>query len=168
MAQSTLGGFIIGFAVGAVAVAYGPQLYEQYGKGVIAPSEPEKVRIEVPPDHTPGVWRRKAAFDIEFSQKKADGNDWDWPLTSPELQLCIREGTEYRKCWGPTDPALKGCQGKFKCSTGPLNVPDVAFEVELYEFDDYNDPDRIGSVSCDIGRSCEFPLGRVTITNAGN
>jgi hypothetical protein len=120
----------------------------------------------VPNDHTPGVWRRKARLAIEFSTVKADGKDWDWPLTAPELTVCIREGAEYRKCLGVKDPELKDCQGVFKCMTGPISVPDVPFTVELFEFDDYNAPDAIGAVDCDVGRTCEFPLGRVTVLDA--
>jgi hypothetical protein len=125
------------------------------------------VRVEVAPEYTPGEWKRMARLDIEFSRLKANGQNWDWPMMDPELQLCIREGTEYRKCFGPLDPELAGCQGKFRCTTGPIRVPDVPFAVELNEWDDYNKPDPIGAVDCDLGQVCKFPLGMVTVHNAG-
>jgi hypothetical protein len=167
MRQSTFGGFVIGFAVGVAAMYYGPDYIRKHvTKEAYKPAPPGAVRVEVPPDHTPGLWRRKAKLAIEFSQKKADGNPWDWPLTAPELSVCIREGTEYRKCLTPADPAVKSCQGVFTCVTGTIDVPDVPFTVELFEFDDYNAPDPIGAIDCDIGRTCEFPLGRVRVMEA--
>ncbi len=126
-------GFAFGVFVGAAGVYFGPGLYQKY-----VLHAPETVRVEVAGDHTPGVWRRLARFDIEFSRKRADGKDWDWPFTDPELQLCIREGSEYRRCLGPKDPELAACQEKFQCTTAPIKVPDVPFTVELNEWDDYN------------------------------
>src|SRR6185436_1915774 len=127
------GAFLIGVIVGAAGMYYGPGLYQKYVR-----QQPEQVRVEVQGDHNPGVWNRAARFDIEFSAKRADGKDWDWPFTAPELQLCIREGTEYRRCLGPKDAPLAACQGKFRCTTGPISVPDAPFTVELNEWDDYN------------------------------
>jgi len=150
-------GFAFGLFVGAAGVYFGPGLYQKY-----VMHTPEIVRVEVAGDHTPGVWRRLARFDIEFSRKRADGKDWDWPFTDPELQLCIREGSEYRRCLGPKDPELAACQEKFQCTTAPIKVPDVPFTVELNEWDDYNPNDPIGTVDCDIGQTCKFPLGVVT------
>jgi hypothetical protein len=150
-------GFALGVFVGAAGVYFGPGLYQKY-----VLHAPETVRVEVAGDHTPGVWRRLARFDIEFSRKRADGKDWDWPFTDPELQLCIREGSEYRRCLGPKDPELASCQEKFQCTTAPIKVPDVPFTVELNEWDDYNANDPIGTVDCDIGQTCKFPLGVVT------
>jgi hypothetical protein len=46
-------------------------------------------------------------------------------------------------------------------------VPDVPFAVELNEWDDYNKPDPIGAVECDVGQTCKFPLGMVTVQGAG-
>jgi hypothetical protein len=167
MRQSTFGGFMIGLVTGLLLAWYGPTMFKRYvTKTEQQPAPPGSVRIEVPSNHTPGIWRRKARIQIEFSQKKADGNDWDWPLTSPELSVCVREGLEYRKCLTPKDQALKNCQGVFQCVTGVLDVPDVPFTVELFEFDDYNPPDPIGAVDCDIGRTCDFPLGRVRVIEA--
>lgn len=154
------GGFgllLFGIAVGAAGMYYGPGLYQKYVKRA-----PEQVRVEVKGDHTPGVWTRTTRFDVEFSAKRADGKDWDWPFTAPELQLCIREGSEYRRCLGPKDAELASCQGKFKCTTAPIRVPGGPFTVELSEWDDYNQPDPIGTVDCDIGQTCRFPLGIVT------
>ena len=88
-------------------------------------------------------------------------------VTSPELQVCIREGSEYRKCFGPKDPELASCQGRFQCTTGVLHVPDIPFTLELNEWDDYNANDPIGTVDCDIGQECTFPLGRVVVRAAG-
>src|SRR5262245_9628285 len=116
MAQRSGGGFgwfIIGIAVGAAGVYYGPGFYQTYSNGIPA----GQVRVEVAPDYTPGVWKRTARFDVEFSRFKAQGQNWDWPMTDPELQLCIREGDEYRKCFGPLDAVMASCQGKFKCTT---------------------------------------------------
>jgi len=151
------GAFIFGVVVGAAGMYYAPGLYQKYVR-----QQPEQVRVEVRGDHAPGVWNRSARFDVEFSAKRADGKDWDWPMTAPELQLCIREGSEYRRCLGPKDPELAACQGKFKCTTAPIRVPDVPFTVELFEWDDFNQPDPIGTVDCDIGQTCRFPLGVVT------
>ena len=39
----------------------------------------------------------------------------------------------------------------------------MPFTVELNEWDDYNKPDPIGSVDCDVGQTCKFPLGTVAI-----
>lgn len=167
MAQSTFGGFVVGVAVGVAAAMFGPQLFKTYvTKEASKPAPPGSVRIEVPSNHTPGVWRRKARIAIEFSRTKSDGKDWDWPLTSPELSVCVREGMEYRKCLTPKDAALADCQGVFQCVTGVVDVPDVPFTVELFEFDDYNPPDAIGAAECDIGKTCEFPLGRVRVMDA--
>jgi hypothetical protein len=163
MAQGGFGWFVIGCAVGAAVVYFGPTAYQRYVQKVPVGG----VRVEVASDYTPGVWRRTARFDVEFSRLKANGQNWDWPMTDPELQLCIREGTEYRKCFGPLDPELAGCQAKFRCTTGPIRVPDVPFAVELNEWDDYNKPDPIGSVECEVGQVCKFPLGMVTVHNAG-
>ncbi len=165
MAQRSGGGFgwfIIGIAVGAGGVYFGPSAYQKYVEKVPAGG----VRVEVASDYTPGVWRRPARFDVEFSRLKANGQNWDWPMTNPELQLCIREGTEYRKCFGPLDPELAACQGKFKCTTAVIRVPDGPFAVELNEWDDYNKPDPIGSVECDVGQTCKFQLGMVTVRSA--
>jgi hypothetical protein len=137
-----LGGFILGLAIGAASVYWGPGLYQKYVRGT-----PESVRIEIAGDRTPGVWNRTARFQIEFSRFKEDGRNWDWPFTAPELQLCIREGSEYRKCLGPKDTELASCQGKFQCTTGPIRVPDAPFDVELNEWDDYNAVDPIGIVA---------------------
>jgi hypothetical protein len=158
-----LGWFILGAAAGAAAMYYGPGAYQQYTQRMPAGA----VRVEVAPDYTPGVWRRSARFDIEFSRLKANGQNWDWPMTDPELQLCIREGSEYRKCFGPLDPVLATCKGRFRCRTAVIRVPDIAFTVELNEWDDYNKPDPIGTVTCDIGQVCKFSLGVVTVHNAG-
>ena len=153
----SFGAFLFGVVVGAAGVYYGPSLYQKY-----VAKAPETVRIETTSEHTPGLWHRTARFDIEFSSKRADGKDWDWPFTEPELQLCIREGTEYRRCLGPKDPELAACQKKFRCTTAPIKVPDGSFTVELNEWDDYNPVDPIGTVDCDIGQTCRFPLGIVT------
>jgi len=159
---SGFGWFIIGACVGAAAVYYGPSAYQKY-----VVRGPQGVRVEVASDYTPGVWRRSARFDIEFSRVKANGQDWDWPMTSPELQMCIVEGSEYRKCFGPLDPELASCQGRFKCTTAVIRVPDVGFGVELNEWDDYNKPDAIGAVDCDVGTECKFPLGTIIVRDAG-
>ena len=156
------GWFVIGVLVGAVGVSYGPSTYQKY-----VLKAPESVRVEVGGDYTPGVWRRSARFDIEFSKFKANGQNWDWPMMAPEMQLCIREGSEYRKCLGPQDAELSPCQGRFRCTTAVIKLPDVPFTVELNEWDDYNKPDPIGTVDCNVGQTCKFPLGVVTIRNAG-
>jgi hypothetical protein len=164
MAQQGGGGFgwfVIGIAVGAAGLYWGPGLFQKYVR-----QEPERVRVNVAPGHTPDMWQRLARFEIEFSQFREQGQNWDWPMTSPELQLCIREGGEYRKCFGPLDPELAMCQGKFRCTTGVIRVPDVAFTVELNEWDDYNKPDPIGVVTCDVGQTCKMPLGVVTVRGA--
>ena len=165
MASNSGGGgfgwFIIGAAAGAAAMYYGPSSYQKY-----VVKAPATVRVELGSDYTPGVWHRTARFDIEFSKFKASGQNWDWPLVDPELQLCIREGTEYRKCFGPQDAVLAPCQGRFRCTTAVIRVPDVAFGIELYEWDDYNKPDPIGAFDCDVGQNCKFPLGAVTVRDA--
>src|SRR5262245_18931879 len=111
------GAFLIGVIADAAGLYYGPRRYQRYVHENVAP---QPVRVEVGSDYTPGVWRREARLAIEFSSKRADGKDWDWPMTSPELQVCIRETNEYRKCWGPSDMELKMCQGHFQCVTGPM------------------------------------------------
>jgi hypothetical protein len=83
MAQGGLGWFVIGCAVGAAAVYFGPTAYQRYVQKVPVGG----VRVEVASDYTPGVWRRTARFEVEFSRMKANGQNWDWPLTDPELQL---------------------------------------------------------------------------------
>ncbi|MFM9863228.1 MAG: hypothetical protein ACKVRO_06440, partial [Micropepsaceae bacterium] len=45
---------------------------------------------------------------------------------------------------------------------------DVPFSVELNEWDDYNKPDPIGAVDCNIGQVCKFPLGAVTLHDVGS
>lgn len=155
---SGLGWFFIGVIVGAVAISFGPQTFQKYVQKV-----PAQVRVEVASDYTPGVWRRSARFDVEFSRFKANGQNWDWPMMDPELQLCIVEGSEYRKCFGPQSPELAPCQGRFRCTTAVIKVPDVPFTVELNEWDDYNKPDPIGAVDCDVGQACKFPLGTVAV-----
>jgi hypothetical protein len=151
------GALLFGIVVGAAGMYYGPGLYQKY-----VARAPEAVRIEVAGGVAPGIWNRVARFDIEYSAKRPDGKDWDWPMTAPELQLCVREGSEYRRCLGPRDSELAACQGKFRCTTGPIKVPDGGFTVELNEWDDYNQPDPIGAVECNIGARCQFPLGVVT------
>ena len=167
MAQNSGGGlgwFVIGVAVGAAATFWGPSYYNKY----VRQAPPiGSVRVDVAPGYTPGVWHRMARFEIEFSRYKENGQNWDWPMTDPELQLCIREGGEYRKCLGPKDVELAPCQGKFRCTTASIRVPDVPFTVELNEWDDYNKPDPIGMVDCDVGQTCKFPLGIVTIQGTG-
>ena len=125
MAQRSGGGgfgwFIIGAIAGAAAMYYGPDFYQQYRQHRPA----GEVRVEVAPDYTPGVWRRVARIDVEFSRLKANGQNWDWPMTSPELQLCIREGNEYRKCYGPLEAEVAACQGKFRCTTAPITCTAV-------------------------------------------
>jgi hypothetical protein len=168
MAQSGGGGFgwfVIGVAVGAAAVYFGPNAYRQYVQQNRVPVG--GVRVEVAPEYTPGEWRRTARLEIEFSRYKANGQNWDWPMVDPELQVCIREGTEFRKCYGPLDGELAACKGKFRCTTAPIRVPSVAFSIELNEWDDYNQPDPIGAVTCDIGQVCKFGLGQVTVRDAG-
>jgi hypothetical protein len=157
------GWFIIGLAVGAAGVYFGPSAYQSYVSRVPM----GQVRMEVEPTHVPGQWHRTARLDIEFSRMKADGRNWDWPLIEPELQVCIREGNELRKCMGPLDPALAACKGKYRCTTAAIAVPDAAFTIELNEWDDYNKPDPIGVVMCDVGQTCKFELGIVTVRAAG-
>lgn len=166
MSQKSGGGgfgwFIVGIAVGAAGLYYGPNVFRKYVQQL-----PDNVRVEVANDYTPGVWRRTARFDVEFSRFKATGQNWDWPFTAPELQLCVREGGEYRKCFGPKDPELASCQGKFRCTTAAIKVPDGAIGIELNEWDDYNQPDPIGAIDCDVGQTCKFALGVVTVRAAG-
>ena len=165
MAQRSSGGFgwfVIGIAVGVAGTLYGPGAYTKY-----ISKTPDTVRVEVPATTTPAGWRRMARFDIEFSKFRADGKNWDWPMTDPELQLCIRQGSEYRKCFGPKDFEVAACQAKFKCTTAAIEVPAGRFIVELNEWDDFNPPDPIGSIECDIGETCKFALGIVTVTAAG-
>jgi hypothetical protein len=165
MSQRSGGGgfgwFVIGIAVGVAGTIYGPTLFRKYVQPM-----PESVRVEVAGDYTPGVWRRAARFDIEFSKFKANGQNWDWPMTAPELQLCVREGSEYRKCFGPKDAELSSCQGKFRCTTAAIQVPEGPFSIELQEWDDYNQPDPIGIVDCNVGERCPFQLGVVTVRPA--
>ena len=165
MAQKSGGGgfgwFIIGCAVGAAGVTWGPDFFR---KNVL--KEPETIRMQVPSDYTPGVWQRLVRLDIEYSSLKADGRNWDWPMKAPELQLCIREGREIRKCFGPLDAEIASCQGKFRCTTAPIKVPNGPFGIELNEWDDYNAADPIGTVDCDVGRTCQFALGSVTVRGA--
>jgi hypothetical protein len=166
MSQRSGGGgfgwFVIGVAAGVAGTIYGPSLFQKY-----VTQHPETVRVDVAPDYTPGVWRRVARFDVEFSRFKENGQNWDWPFTDPELQLCVREGGEYRKCYGPKDAELASCQGKFRCTTAAMHVPDGPFTVELNEWDDYNQPDPIGTVDCDIGQQCKFKLGAVNVYPVG-
>jgi hypothetical protein len=166
---SGFGWFIIGIAVGAAGITYGPDAYRKY-----VSKTPEVVRVQVPSAssgaaaaYTPGTWQREVRFDIEYSSLKADGRNWDWPMTAPELQLCVRQGTEYRKCLGPRDTELATCQGKFRCTTGVIRVPNGQFSVELLEWDDYNQPDPIGTVGCDVGQTCQFQLGVLTVRAVG-
>lgn len=164
MAQSGGGGFgwfIIGIAVGAAGLYWGPTAFQKYVR-----KEPEQARVTVAPGNTPDMWRRMARFDIEFSQYREQGQNWDWPMTAPELQLCIQDGSEYRKCLGPPDSELRSCQGVFRCTTGPIRVPDGPFRVELNEWDDYNKPDPIGASECNIGQTCRLTLGVVTVRAA--
>ncbi len=165
MSQRSGGGFgwfIVGIAVGVAGTIYGPDLFRKYVQPL-----PENVRVEVAGDYTPGVWQRTVRFDVEFSRFKANGQNWDWPFTAPELQLCVREGGEYRKCFGPKDPELASCQGRFRCTTAAMKVPGGPFGIELSEWDDYNQPDPIGAVECNIGQTCKFQLGLVTVRAAG-
>ncbi len=166
MAQNSGGGgfgwFIVGIAVGVAGTIYGPGLYNKY-----VLKAPERVRIEAAPNVTPGEWRRMARFDIEFSRFKADGRNWDWPMKDPELQLCIRQGREYRKCFGPKEAEVASCQKLFKCTTAAISVPPGRFEVELNEWDDFNAPDPIGTIDCNVGETCKFDLGIVTVSAAG-
>lgn len=167
MAQRSGGGgfgwFVIGIAVGAAGAWYGPNYYSQYVQQRVPVGG---VRVEVSPQHTPGQWTRVARVDVEFSRFKANGQNWDWPMTDPELQLCVREGVEFRKCYGPLDPELAACKGQFRCTTAAIKVPGVAFAIELNEWDDYNKPDPIGVVTCDVGQTCKFELGIVTVRDA--
>ena len=57
MAQRSggFGWFIIGVAVGAAGVTFGPGAYQKYVQQIPAGG----VRVEVSSDYTPGVWRRK-------------------------------------------------------------------------------------------------------------
>lgn len=161
MAESgggSFGAFVFGVVVGVAGTIYGPGLYQKY-----VSKQPETVRIEMGGEQKPGLWQRTARFDIQFSSKRPDGKDWDWPMTEPELQLCIRDGSEYRRCLGPRDPALASCQGKFTCTTGPISVPSHGFTVELNEWDDFNAPDPIGTIDCDVGQTCQFALGKIII-----
>ena len=166
MAQRSGGGgfgwFIVGIGVGIAATIYGPGAYTKYVLKV-----PERPRIDAPANATPTAWKRMARFEIEYSQFKADGRNWDWPMKAPELQLCIRQGAEYRQCFGPKDAQVASCQGLFKCTTAAISVPAGRFEVELVEWDDFNAPDPIGIVSCDVGETCKFDLGIVTVHPAG-
>ena len=107
------GAFVIGVIVGVVGTMYGPGLYQKY-----VLKTPETVRIETTAERTPGQWHRTARFDVEFSSKRADGKDWDWPFTEPELQLCIREGSEYRRCLGPEGSAARRLSGKIPLHHG--------------------------------------------------
>lgn len=162
------GWFIVGIAFGVAGTIYGPGLYRQHVlKQQQAPVPVGGVRVEVAPGYTPGQWNRMAQFDIEFSRYKATGQNWDWPMTDPELQLCIREGTELRKCYGPLDPQLAPCKAKFRCTTAAIQVPGGPFTIELNEWDDYNAPDPIGAVDCDVGQTCTFQLGIVKVHGAG-
>ena len=79
---SGFGWFFIGIIVGAAAVSYGPAAYQKY-----VVRGPAAVRVDVGGNYTPGVWRRSARFDVEFSKYKANGQNWDWPMLDPELQL---------------------------------------------------------------------------------
>lgn len=168
MAQQSGGGgfgwFVIGVVAGAAGMYFLPSQYQQYVQTAVPPGQ---VRMQVEPSYIPGEWRRMARFDIEFSSRKANGQNWDWPMTDPELQLCVREGSEIRKCFGPLDAQLAPCKGKFRCTTEPIAVPGVPFTVELNEWDDYNKPDPIGMIQCDIGQTCRFSLGIVTVRDAG-
>ena len=164
MAQSSGGGFgwfIIGIAVGVAGAFWGPSFFQKYVR-----QEPEQARVTLAPGNTPDQWRRRAQFDIEFSQFREQGQNWDWPMTAPELQLCVQDGAEYRKCLGPADAELRSCQGVFRCTTAPIRVPDRAFRVELNEWDDYNKPDPIGAADCDVGQTCRLALGVVTVRAA--
>jgi hypothetical protein len=166
MARNSGGGgfgwFVVGIAVGVAGTIYGPGVYKKY-----VLKEADTVRVDVPAATTPSGWQRMARFDIEFSRFRADGKNWDWPFTDPELQLCIRQGDEYRKCFGPKDFEVAACQGKFKCTTAAIQVPPGRFIVELNEWDDWNPVDPIGSIECDIGETCKFALGIVTVRAAG-
>lgn len=161
--QSGGGGFgwlIVGIAIGAAAVYFGPSTYQKY----VEKRPPGSVRVEVGTgQQAPAEWGRAVRFDIEYSQYKANGQNWDWPMVAPELQLCIREGSEYRKCYGPKDQEVLSCQGLFRCTTGVIRVPPTPFTIELNEWDDYNKPDPIGVVDCDVNQTCKFQLGVVTI-----
>jgi hypothetical protein len=166
MARGSGGGgfgtFLLGCIVGAAGITWGPGAFNKYVMGA-----PETVRMTVPSDYTPGVWTQEVRFEIEYSSMKADGRNWDWPLTEPELQLCVREGVEYRKCFGPRDPEVAACQGKFRCTTAAIKVPPGPVNIELNEWDDYNQPDPIGTVECEIGQTCKFALGVVTVIAVG-
>lgn len=157
------GWFVIGCAVGAAAVYFGPTAYTKYVKKVPVTG----ARIDVGSDYTPGLWHRRVRIDVEFSRYKENGQNWDWPMTDPELQLCVHEGEEYRRCLGPKDPELAPCQQKFRCTTNVIAVPDGPFAVELNEWDDYNANDPIGVVECDVGQTCKFPLGVIRVVDAG-
>lgn len=160
------GWFIVGCAVGAAGMYYGPDIY---AKRVLnqQPLPKGSVRMEAGPGYVPGQWTRRARIDIAFSRFKATGAYWDWPMTDPELQLCIREGTDFRKCYGPLDLELAPCKARFSCTTAVIPVPSVAFVIELNEWDDYNSPDPIGATPCDVGQTCKFQLGEVTVRDAG-
>lgn len=170
MAQKSGGGgfgsFIVGVAIGAAGMYFGPDIY----RNRVLNQQPVPVggvRVEAGADYVPGQWNRRAQIDIEFSRYKANGQNWDWPMIEPELQLCIREGTEMRQCYGPLDPVMAPCRGKYRCTTAAIAVPGVAFAIELNEWDDYNKPDPIGAVTCDVGQICKFQLGVVTVRGAG-
>jgi hypothetical protein len=166
MARNSGGGgfgwFIVGIAFGVAGTIYGPGLYRTH-----VLKQPERARVDLADNVTPREWQRMARFDIEFSQFKADGRNWDWPMKAPELQLCVRQGAEYRKCFGPRNVEMASCQKLFKCTTASIPVPPGRFEVELVEWDDFNAADPIGSVECDVGETCKFELGIVTVRAAG-
>ena len=75
---SGFGWFVIGVIVGAVGVAYGPTQFRKYVQ-----QQPTQVRINVANDYTPGVWRRSARLDIEFSRYKANGRSMTCSRLTP-------------------------------------------------------------------------------------
>lgn len=154
--------FVLGCILGGLGGYFGPDLYDR-NRGLI-----DTVVLRNPPppppvDYRPGVWRRTVTLDITYSAQKANGQPWDWPMTAPELELCILEGDQFKKCWKRTDAELSDCQSKFQCTARGIQVPDVPFTVELKEADDLNASDEIGSVLCNVGETCRFDLGSVTV-----
>jgi chromosomal replication initiator protein len=97
---------------------------------------------------------------LEHEMPEQQFNTWIRPLQAVEGDGVLRLMAPNRFS---VDWVNKNLLGRLAAILQEIAGCDVPFTVELNEWDDYNKPDPIGSVDCDLGMACKFPLGTVTV-----
>lgn len=117
------------------------------------------------PEPPPTDWRT-AVISVRVDSTKPSGGAWDGPGADelPDPAVCVAYGSA-KKCYPNGGPRITAaaCANAFFCDIAEVQVPTHApFDIEVWDVDGTSH-DRVCTVECSFGRTCNAPTCSVAV-----